>query len=46
MLANKDTVGKVMLCGEIMFAEERENLFLISLMDATIQDSGTREKRS
>jgi len=32
MLADEDMVGKVILYGEIMFAEERENLFPISLM--------------
>jgi len=45
ILADKGMVGKVMLSGEIVFAEERENLFPISLTGATIQDSGTRERR-
>jgi len=45
MLADEGTVGNVMLCGKIVFAEERENLFPISLMGATIQDGGTRERR-
>jgi len=45
MLANKGIVGKVMLSGEIVFAEERENLFPISFIGATIQDGGIRERR-
>ena len=29
-----------------MFVEEEVNLFLISLMGATIQDSGSRERKN
>ena len=46
MLVDKDTVGKVMVCCEFVFAEERKNLFPISLMGTTIQDGGAREKRN
>ena len=45
MLVDKDTVGKVMVCCEFVFAEERKNLFPISLMGTTIQDGGSRERR-
>ena len=36
MLADEGMVGKVMLYGEIIFAEEKENLFPIFLMGTTI----------
>ena len=45
MLADEGMVGKVMLYGEIIFAEEKENLFPIFLIGTTIQDSGTRKRR-
>ena len=34
-----------MVCYEFVFAEERKNLFPISLMGATIQDGSSRERR-
>ena len=39
-------VGKVIVVVEFVFAKEDKNLFPISLTDATIQDSGTRERRN
>jgi len=38
-------VGKSKVCWECVFAEKRKNLFPKSLMGATIQDGGTRERR-
>ena len=45
MLLMKDTVGKLRILFEDVFDIEKENLFPRSLMGATIQDGGTRERR-
>ena len=45
VLLLEDTVGKLRRLLEDMFDMVEENLFPRSLMDATIQDSGTRERR-
>ena len=45
MLVGKDTVGKAIVCCKFVFAEERKNLFPVSLTGATIQDGGSRERR-
>ena len=46
MLVDKDMVSKVIVCCEFVFAEERKNLFPISLTGTTIQDSGTKERKN
>jgi len=45
VLIENDTVGKLKACWECVFEKEEKNLFSRSLMGATIQDGGTREKR-
>jgi len=39
-----NTVGNIKLCTGVVFREKEVNLFLMSLMGATIQDGGTRKK--
>ena len=46
MLVDQDMVGKVIVCCEFIFAEERKNLFPISLTGTIIQDSGIRERKN
>ena len=40
-----NTVGKLSSWWECIIVEEEKNLFPKSLMSATIQDGGTREKK-
>jgi len=40
MYVDMFTVGKVIFVVEVVIAEERKSLFLISLIGATIQDGG------
>jgi len=44
VLSAWNTVGDIKLCTRDMFGEKEVNLFLMSLMDAIIQDGGTRER--
>ena len=45
VLIEENTVGKLRVCWEYIIVEEEKNLFLKSLMGATIQDGGTRKRR-
>ena len=45
VLLLKDTVGKLRRLLEDVFDIVEEDIFPRSLMDATIQDGGTRERR-
>ena len=45
-LVGKVTVSVAIVGGEIIFAEERKNLFPIFLIGVTIQDSSSRERRN
>ena len=45
MLVGIVTVGIAIVVVEFIFAEERKNLFPISLTGATIQDGGLRERK-
>ena len=45
MLVGRDMVGIAIVGSEFVFAEERKNLFPISLTGATIQDGSPRERR-
>ena len=38
-------VGKAIVCCKFVFAEERKNLFPISLIGTTIQDGSSRERK-
>ena len=45
MLTNALIVGKVITIIELIFAKGRKCLFPISLIDATKQDGGSRERK-
>ena len=42
MLSAWNTVGNVKLCTGVVFGEKEVNLFLMFLIDITIQDGGIR----
>ena len=46
ILVKEAIVGNSKVCWVYIFAEERKNLFPKSLIGATIQDSGTKERKN